>query len=371
MTLLHFRQRLVFILLIFLPFHALIVTVVTKGILDISTHPLLAISLWKEGLIDIILTCILTELVFKKEQRSVLFHYDIIDALILFTTLLGIVTSMVCNVPLKQALLGFRYDFIPLLCFMIFRKARWQKEFIDTIETILLVVGLILIVYGLITLMLPMSFFRMLGYSDLHSLYDPNGALSPFQAIEGSSWHRLQSAMSGPNQLGTYLLISWSIALLKSRDGQMSWGFFGAITMIGLGILLTFSRAAWIAAIIIAFVTFCRSRKHVYAFFGIALSGIILITLLFPQSILRSASTSDHLRKPVEALQSIVKHPWGQGLGSAGPASNAVSDTCVMLPSGADPSWAMAHPQLCVFVDAMQVQPRDRACSCPTLTENW
>ena len=63
--------------------------------------------------------------------------------------------------------------------------------------------------------------------------------------------------------------------------------------------------------------------------------------------------------------------PFGLGVGSAGPASNRVSDACVHLPADSDASWAKDRSNLCVFVDDIQIQPVDRACRCPLLPENW
>jgi len=73
----------------------------------------------------------------------------------------------------------------------------------------------------------------------------------------------------------------------------------------------------------------------------------------------------------VEAAKVMVANPFGLGLGSAGPASNRVSDACVYLPEDGDASWAADRPDLCVFLGEKQVQPDDRECSCPFLPENW
>jgi hypothetical protein len=71
------------------------------------------------------------------------------------------------------------------------------------------------------------------------------------------------------------------------------------------------------------------------------------------------------------AMENIVRHPLGLGLGSAGPASNRTSDACVFLSADGDASWAEGHPELCVFLGETQVLPLDRVCTCPFLTENW
>jgi len=89
-----------------------------------------------------------------------------------------------------------------------------------------------------------------------------------------------------------------------------------------------------------------------------------------PELMLRAASTRDHLIRPIEAVKTIAANPYGLGLGTAGPASNRVSDACVHLPEGADASWAADRPDLCVFVGSDQVQPKE-TCNCPVLPENW
>ena len=64
-------------------------------------------------------------------------------------------------------------------------------------------------------------------------------------------------------------------------------------------------------------------------------------------------------------------HPLGMGLGSAGPASNAFSDTCVFLPLGADFRWANGRTDICVFIGSARKLPPGKVCDCPVLTENW
>jgi hypothetical protein len=73
----------------------------------------------------------------------------------------------------------------------------------------------------------------------------------------------------------------------------------------------------------------------------------------------------------MEAISIMSDHPFGLGLGTAGPASNRGTDTCVHLLPQDDPAWAKPISNLCVFLGTVQVQPTDRACNCPLLTENW
>ena len=93
-------------------------------------------------------------------------------------------------------------------------------------------------------------------------------------------------------------------------------------------------------------------------------------SILFPDVVLRAASSRDHFHRSLEAIQIIAAHPLGLGLGTAGPATNRTADPCVFLEEGADFAWAKAHPNLCVFTGDQQVQP-DIPCICPLLPENW
>jgi hypothetical protein len=140
---------------------------------------------------------------------------------------------------------------------------------------------------------------------------------------------------------------------------------------------MTLSRSALLAAGVIVVVMLWRQlpKKKFFQFAGVllGLSFVLSIFAYFFASdvIIRKASTRDHISRPMEAIRLIIQHPLGMGLGTAGPASNRVSDTCVHLTEGADATWAQAHPNLCVFVGGAQVQPVDGACSCPLLPENW
>jgi O-antigen ligase len=103
------------------------------------------------------------------------------------------------------------------------------------------------------------------------------------------------------------------------------------------------------------------------------ISLIALLALLSPSILLRSGSTIDHFRRPIEAMKVIALNPFGLGLGSAGPAQNRVADACLDFPAGSDISWAKDRTDLCIFVDHVQRQPdiSVRACRCPLLPENW
>lgn len=378
------RESLVLLLLALLPFHAFLVTFGTKLVLGQGHAPMGVLAVWKEGLLIIIL--ILAAVEFLKTGYGLrvtgkVFQVDFLDVLILALFFICVVLLVTRNSQPATFVLGFKYDFLPLVAFLVLRRVPWSESFGSRIIKLLLILGSLVAILGVLWLLLPDSVLRAFGYSDLHSLYVPGGSLAPFQELSGTGLRRMQSAMSGPNQLGLWMLLPWSAALtmlsrLKENDPLKKW-VYAALVFSAVAIVLSFSRAAWIAAAAITMVSLWLSApRKIFVSLSIifaSLGVIILATLLvlFPGVLLRETSNAGHITRPIEAIQKMIEHPLGLGLGSAGPASNRLSDSCQDFPAGSDVSWAKAHPELCIFVDGTQVQPTDRTCTCPFLPENW
>ncbi len=363
------RESLTLVLLTLLPFHAFLVTVVTRVLIGPGHAPIGALALWKEALLIGIVVIALTEIVREKKR----FKLDAIDGLIIALAVLGL-SLAVANQEWEHAAYGFKYDLLAPMAFLFTRRVSWSAEFFRRVATALMTVGIIIAVYGFITLLLPRTFFYALGYSDLHSLYLPNGSLAPYQQIGGSGLRRIQSTLSGPNQLGLWLLIPLAVMLTRETWEKKR---IAAMTLLAIALLFTFSRSAWIAAAVMSLTwLFLALPRRVSLAVTCALGVLGMLTLIIvgsfaPGIVLRTASSKGHIDRPLEAMATIRTHPLGLGLGSAGPASNRFSDTCVDVEPGSDVSWTKYHPELCLFADGQKIQPTDRACNCPFLTENW
>lgn len=364
------RERLALLLIGLLPFHALLVTFGTQVLEGPGNSPLTVLALWKEALLGLILLLAVLEWLKKPSIKL-----DIFDWLILGMLALSVIVTAQTHGDWKLYAYGFKYDFVPLVAFLVLRRVAWSEGFLDrAFKTILISAGVVCI-YGMISWYLPQSFFSLLGYSDLHSLYTPDGPLAAFQQIGGTSIRRLQSTMSGPNQLGLWLLLPFSIIISRNKKIG-SWGLVVGVFVL-CAMFMTLSRSALLAAAVMVGLTLWKqlSQSQFWKFAGalFVASFVLAIGSYFtiPDIVVRTASTSDHISRPMEAVRIIRQHPFGLGLGMAGPASNRVSDTCVHLEEGADASWAADRPNLCVFVGDVQAQPEDRECSCPLLPENW
>ncbi|MDD4287088.1 MAG: O-antigen ligase family protein [Candidatus Peribacteraceae bacterium] len=378
------RERLTLLFLALLPLHALLVTVGTKLLVGKGHAPLAVLALWKEALLGVILVLNVMEAMTNEKWKMEngkwkIFHFDVIDVLILALLILAIVVSTF-NFQLStfNFFLGFRYDFIPLVAFLVARRVQWSEAFQRMACKVLLGIGVIVSIYGILTAFLPMKFFLWLGYSPAHSLYFADGPLAAFQQVSETMLRRIQSTMSGPNQFGLWLLIPFSALLTTvSSKKRISFALSAAGLLLVSALFLTFSRAAWIAAFVMAMVVLCGSVPR-RLLKGVAAGAVLIVvaiavvaSLLFPSVFFRLSSSRGHLVRPLQAIGRMIDHPLGEGLGAAGPASNRVSETCVFLRPQDDPSWAKTTPRLCVFLGSTQVQPADHACRCPFLPENW
>ncbi len=369
------RQSLALALIALLPFHALLVTLGTKLIKGPGNAPMSQLAIWKEGLLAAILLVAFFEWIKSKKK----WKFDEIDLSIVLLIVLSIVVTNFTHSDWKLYLFGFKYDFVPLIAFFALRRVKWSDKFIKNAFSLIIGVGVLVAGYGIVAMFLPQAWFTLLGYSDLHSLYLPDAPLAAFQQIESIGIRRMQSVMSGPNQLGLWLLLPWSLAIYRLIGDRLQvTGYRLQVTgLLGLALLLTFSRSAWIAAFVIFVIVLYQAKskkafkKSMTGIVGLIVVSAIVLVMVQPGVLLRLTSSSGHLTKPIEAWQVMTESKFGLGLGMAGPASNRVSDACVHLPEGSDASWASDRLDLCVFIGESQVQPSDRECKCPFLPENW
>lgn len=368
--LMRLREYGLLVLVALLPFHAVFVTVGTRILSGVGQAPLPVLALWKEVLLLIILLFSALSIAFAfRKLRKI----DVYDMLIIAFVFLSIVIEYAQggSIVSRSFVYGVRYDIIPLIAFFLLRRIAFEDWFFDTCLWILRITGIIVAAYGIVSFFFPQSFFDLLGYSDLHSLYIPNSPIAAFQYIESFDLRRIQATMSGPNQLGLWLLLPLSVYL---RDPlKRAWP---SILLLLVAIALTFSRSAWIATFVLLLVALSMQtsgalRRKMFLLLGgtLCIAGLAVF-FAYPEVVVRQASSFDHIRRPFEAISEMIAHPFGKGLGTAGPASNRTSDACVFLEEGADASWAEPHSSLCVFTGDVQVQP-ETPCNCPFLPENW
>ncbi len=184
---------------------------------------------------------------------------------------------------------------------------------------------------------LPQDFLTHFGYNK-------DTTIAPYTLVDQNvNAVRAFATLRGPNTYGAYLLLPLCVALYrlyKRRDDVLAWAALG---LCGIGMSLTGSRSAWLGAVV-AVVTLAAlliPRLHLARWVkrGIIIPAIVVVAVVGWLSLnvaavrlaifhsspgdssLFEGSSQKHAEAVVNGIHDIVRHPLGQGPGSAGPAS--------------------------------------------------
>ncbi|MGB4967616.1 MAG: O-antigen ligase family protein [Candidatus Saccharimonadales bacterium] len=214
-------------------------------------------------------------------------------------------------------------------------RAHWQQ--------LMLGPALVVAAFAVLQLtVLPDDFLKHFGYSA--------ATIEPHETINNdASYPRFASFLRGANPLGAYLVvITGLLAAYYSRlRGRRHWEILAALTAGAM--LASFSRSAWIgAAVAVGVVVFLRAvgskklRKFLLISLGMVFFSGVSFAAFQNNPHLQNAifHTSDTSKVAVSsndqrsgamtrASKEVLTHPFGGGVGSAGPASvhNALGET--------------------------------------------
>ena len=248
----------------------------------------------------------------------------------------GIVAYARHNVTAK----AFGYGLIVDLRFPLFFLACWTvalrtSRLRDRWQHLVFWPSVVVIVFGLLQiLVLPHNFLSHFGYG-------PN-TIAPYETINHNSHYiRIMSTLRGANPLGTYLLVPLSALGVLIAAGRRQWRL-GLLLLGGLIVLaFSFSRSAWLAALVSAAIIILVHPKLKPWRPKILITGAVLIVLLAglaigfrhnqhlqnivlhtqSQSAVKSTSDENHASALRTGLHDIIRQPLGRGPGTAGPAS--------------------------------------------------
>lgn len=322
--------RAIILLLVAMPFHAFVVTVLSS----VFGHQLYIAS-WKEvlqlGIIAGVLCIALT-------QRSWQWLGRGTNRAFLIACVLGLIASVLGQEFGLSWLAGVKTTILPLVLFVavqpLVHYLTDRKLAIFVLIPAVIVAFLALVQF----LVVPTALLTSLGYNATTIL--------PYQGVHpGFEYARSFSTLGGPNQLGTYLILPaiWllSIGLSHPVRRMRVLGSAGAAIVLA-GIVVSFSRSALLglmAAILVLGATYVPARWRwtvavgagLLAWFawmiimqtvsnaGTAWSSFLLRGSLGASGIV--GGDSGHIQSVVRGLELLLAHPFGLGIGSAGPAS--------------------------------------------------
>ena len=318
---------------VLIPFHAFLTVWLASGV----GHYLL-LRLWKEFLLVILSAAALYILLSDKPLRRRFLAgrlHQVIGIYIGLSLVWGIVAYLLHSVSLKA--LG--YGLIVNLRFLVFYLCVWvfaakaPKLFMNWPKWLWWPLGIVTVIGLLQYFVLPYDVLRHFGYNE-QTIY-------PYETINHNVEHlRVMATLRGANPLGAYLVLILSLLSVLWQRQKKTWQL--ALGIGGLAVLfLSFSRSAWIGAVLVAIVIIWNSlqnekfRNRAFAIGGAAIIVLAAIGFLLKDSTtvqdylfhtdehstIKTSSNEGHASALRDGLHDLVHQPLGQGVGSAGPAS--------------------------------------------------
>jgi hypothetical protein len=279
------------ILLIVLPFHPFLTTFFAH-IFSGNELALVFVKAWKEIFIMVISALVVLYWMFDEKRKP----FDTLDYSIILFVCLSLIIGVLFTGDgfpqnIFQLMWGAKYGFLFLILFFFVRKIPiFDTERNDLINAALFS-GSVVIVFGLLQAsLLPEDFLVRFGYSPEYGNTTAGETLSYCHKIENTITHeefcRVQSTLSGPNQLGAYTLVLMPFFFYRLFRAKTNLQMVLYSTPLFLGtivLLLTWSRSAWIGAVVMAAVYFIiQARRSWVALLYLGIFALGVFAIFFP-----------------------------------------------------------------------------------------
>lgn len=303
--------------------------------------PLLLWKSWKEVLLAVLVPVVVAFCVLRPDIARILWRRKF-NQLILLYVLLHLVLSASSTAGAEAVVAGLmmnlRFFAIFVLVQVIVEAAPPRLEHYKerAIKFLLwTTIGLGVLAF-LQVFVLPTDFLTHFGYKK-------DATIAPFVLVDQHpDAVRAFATMRGPNTLGEYLLLPIAIALYTLYKQRRNWLAWSALSLGLVAEFLTGSRSAWIGVIVMAAalgMMILPWKRLVHWVKVGTLPAVITLGLVswaavnVPEvrlaifhsqptdSSLIEGSTEKHWQATSEGIQDVVRHLWGSGPGSAGPAS--------------------------------------------------
>jgi hypothetical protein len=313
-------------LVIIMPFHAFL----SVWLGSLSGHQNL-IQAWKELLV-IILVLATAALIYRQPARLARGGQLLPYSALAFGAIALIITAIHPQ-TISAILYGIKTDFEYIVLFFVALYGASKSLYLK-LPFIILLTSAIVAAFGILhATVLPHDILTHVGYGPT--------TVAPYQFVGSlSDTIRTPSTLGGPNQLGSFLILPLVLALaLWIRKPR--WILVLAGLLYTACLWYTYSRSAWVGAAVAVGVTIGALITTRLAALRLGLAALILVVLgssllvvgashtsAYEYFVLHSGagvetnnSTTQHASALKAGLLAVQNQPFGQGLGSAGPAS--------------------------------------------------
>lgn len=322
-------------IIVLVPFHAFLTVWAST-----FTDHYVALRLWDEVLLGILVFIAVGWLICEKALRTQLFSsriFRLIIAYLLVTLALGCVALSKNEVTYKA--LG--YGLIVNLRFLVWFLAVWlaasRSDWLHYHWKRLFFWPLAVVsVFAIVQFsLLPHDFLTHFGYNKTTTI-------APFSTInQNTETIRAQSFLRGPNPLGAYLALGLGLLAAICIYMKRRWQLWVLGLVVGLALFLSFSRSAWIGAFVaVVAAAWLHLKPGKQRTILAATLAVVVIAFAGSFALFRSSSgvqdallhvhagstahetsNAGHASAFRSGVRDIVHEPFGRGPGTAGPAS--------------------------------------------------
>jgi hypothetical protein len=298
------------------------------------------LRLWDDGILLILIGIAVYWLVKDSTTRTWFFDSLLVRLIIAYaslTVVLGIVSYIKGDVTLRALAYGLLVNLRFIAWFLVVlltaqRTPTLQRQW----KTLVLIPAAVVIVFAALQYtLLPHDFLAHFGYNTATTI-------APVETINHNSQYiRVQSTLRGANPLGAYLVVVLSILGGLAMSG---WRRI-LCSMVGIAAIFALyasgSRSAWIAtvlslAVVIWFQLKSQRSRVIFSIIGIVLAavsiGVFFVlknntnlqnAVLHTQSHTTAVTSSNsaHASAIRNGIKDVLHAPFGDGPGTAGPAS--------------------------------------------------
>ncbi len=326
-------------ILVIAPFYAFLVVVLASHLKHLDLF-----KIWKEIALASLFVLLVGFVVTHWQSSRLYIKNKLIILSVLYGLLILVVASydlLTARVSRPAVIYGLLVDGRLIGFFVLVLSISLVKQFHTKVpwRRIIIIPAILVVSFGLLQMtILPKDFLGHFGYNAQ--------TIAPYKTIDNQpNLVRVQSSLRGPNPLGAYLLVISSIlvALIIKEPHNPYRKRFMLLLLASLIVLFgTYSRAAWAGAFISLVIILALSFKPPPRKSSLVLPGaVIAITILvgtvllfrntylfqnvfFHTSNRSTSSVSSNAQRASafkNGLHDIINHPFGTGVGSAGPAS--------------------------------------------------
>jgi hypothetical protein len=333
-TVLSWVSGLTMLILLAMPFHAFL----TVWGSSIFGH-YIALRLWKEVLLVISVIGVLYLLATDQKIRTHTLSRRLVW-LILIYMLLNVVWGLLALNQHDVTAKALGYGLIINLRFLAFFLVTWvvalrMSRLRSHWQWMVYWPAMGVAAFGLLQIfILPHDFLRHFGYGPL--------TIPPIETINHNQHYiRIASTLRGANPLGAYLLIPISLLVVLLLRKTRTWLQAGFLAELLLVLFFSFSRSAWVGAVLSIAVVLLLSvhtkpaKRVTVVIIGCLLLSGAGLTAVFQHnprfenfvfhtekhSVIKHSSDQGHLSSLKAGLNDLWHQPLGHGPGTAGPAS--------------------------------------------------